>query len=103
MIQIQSPEVQKVTSFPGSACWLINLDVQLLRSLASTYVPGPFGPGPLIILKNILNQIRFRTKSILLQDHIANMLLDQYAFQIWSWSIFKGILSDYECQVQAGR
>ena len=27
-------------------------------------------------------------KSILLQEHIANMLMEQCAFQIWSWSIF---------------
>ena len=33
------------------------------------YAPGPY-------LKSTL------------QEHIANMLLEQYAFQIWSWSIF---------------
>ena len=27
-------------------------------------------------------------KNIMLQEHIANMLLEQCAFQIWSWSIF---------------
>ena len=69
--------------------------------LASTYGPGPYGPGPLgpygpgpfIILKNILssNGPGLYLKSILLQEHeehIANMLLEQCAFQIWSWSIF---------------
>ena len=34
------------------------------------YAPGPY------------------LKSILLKEHIANMLLEQCAFQIWSWSIF---------------
>ena len=66
--------------------------------LASTYGPGPYGPGPLgpndpgplIILKNILssNAPGPYLKIILLQEHVANMLLEQCAFQIWPWSIF---------------
>ena len=34
------------------------------------YAPGPY------------------LKSTLLQEHVCYMLLEQYAFQIWSWSIF---------------
>ena len=51
---------------------------------------GPYGPGPLIILKNILssNSPGPYLKSTLLQEHIANMLLEQFAFQIRSWSIW---------------
>ena len=36
------------------------------------YAPGPY-------LKSI---------GLLLQEQIANMLLEQYAFQIWCWSLF---------------
>ena len=64
--------------------------------LAASYGPGPLGPygsGPFIIWKNF-------SKSNMLQDHIWNahcsimkehvcyMLLEQYAFQILSWSTF---------------
>ena len=35
-------------------------------------------------------------KSILLQEHIKSMLLEQCALQLWSWNITWKILSDYE-------
>ena len=49
-----------------------------------------YGPGPLIILKNILSQICSRT---IFEINTApgayrNLFLEQCWFQIWSWSIF---------------
>ena len=66
--------------------------------LALTYGPrpygpeplGPYGPGPFIIQKNFLGQIRSRTIFEIHSAPGACLLYApmQYAFQIWSWSIF---------------
>ena len=62
-----------------------NLPDRFFEILTLTY-----GPGQLIILKNEKSNMASGPylKSTLLQEHIGNMLLEQSAFQIWSWSIF---------------
>ena len=55
---------------------------------------GPYGPGPFMIWKQFLSQIALNMlqdhiwKCTLLQEHVSYMLLEQYAFQIWSWTIW---------------
>ena len=81
---------------------LLRYSSRFCEILASTYGTGPlgpYGPGPLITLKNILRSLCSRTifEKHTAQEHIANMLLEHHAFQIWSWSIFDlEILSDNE-------
>ena len=59
---------------------------RIFEILTSTYgpgyAPGPYGPVPLTILKNVLSLICSRAilKSTLLQEHITNMLPEQCAF-----------------------
>ena len=69
--------------------------------MISTIWSGPYGPGPFIIWKNFPNQICSRTifemhtqcsrtifEMLTAYRSMFAMLLEQYAFQIWSWSIF---------------
>ena len=56
------------------------------------YAPGPYyDPGIIYDLEELL-KVKYapvpHLKSTLLQEHRANMFLEQCAFQIWSWSIF---------------
>ena len=82
--------VYRCTDVYSKLFWDFSLD--LWSRTIWSWDPWPYyGPGPLIILKIFLVRyaLRPQLKSILLQEHIANMLLEQCAFQIiWSWSIF---------------
>ena len=100
--------------FPG----LTQVPAAFMRFLASTYGPGSWAVCVLGVgwdayksrttwfwtirtlwsgaINNLedYSKVRYRyapcpyLTSILLQEHIANMLLEQCAFQIWSWIIF---------------
>ena len=53
-----------------------------------------YGPRPLIIWKNFLSQYALGPYLIctLFQEHVCYVLLEECAFQIWSWLLF-----DLEC------
>ena len=61
-----------------------------LETLASTLAPTVIWSWAIHNLKEFWSQICSRTilNCTLLQENVCYMLLEQYAFQIWSWSIF---------------
>ena len=87
---MQSLQIQSRTEYES---FLENLALTYVSGLYGPRPLGPYGPGSFIIWRNFLRQICSRSiylKCILLQEHVyvCYILLEQYAFQIWSWSIF---------------
>ena len=68
---------------------LLDTGLGFLEILASTYVPGPYGPGPLTIWKWI-HAPGPHLKCTLLQEHVCYLCSwSSMFFQIWFWNILQ--------------